>query len=104
LRQDDGQITTDKTVMQTMTCNFFKELYKVKPEMNPNDILQLFESRITDETNASICQEFTDEEIGNALFQIGLLKASGPDDFYTLLSKELGYPQTGCGKSRETVF
>jgi hypothetical protein len=29
--------------------------------------------------NEVLCKPFTDEEIGNALFQIGLLKAPGPD-------------------------
>jgi hypothetical protein len=31
--------------------------------------------------NADLCKEFTEEEISNALFQIGPLKAPGPDGF-----------------------
>jgi hypothetical protein len=31
--------------------------------------------------NESLCKEFTEEEIGDALFQIGPLKAPGIDGF-----------------------
>jgi hypothetical protein len=31
--------------------------------------------------NDALCKDFTEEEIGNALFQIGHLKTAGPDGF-----------------------
>jgi hypothetical protein len=31
--------------------------------------------------NEDLCKDFTDEEIGDALFQVGPLKAPGPDGF-----------------------
>jgi hypothetical protein len=34
-----------------------------------------------DEMNERLCKEFTGEEISNALFRIGPLKAPGPDGF-----------------------
>ena len=34
---------------------------------------------IIEEMNEALCMPFSDEEIGNALFQIGPLKAPGPD-------------------------
>jgi hypothetical protein len=44
-------------------------------------VVHLFQSCISDETNATLCHEFSEEEINNALFQIGLLKAPSPDGF-----------------------
>jgi hypothetical protein len=41
----------------------------------------LSECSITEEINRNLCKDFTDEEIGNAHFQIGPLKALGPDGF-----------------------
>jgi hypothetical protein len=37
--------------------------------------------QIIDDTNDQLCKDFFDEEISNALFQIGPIKAPGPDGF-----------------------
>jgi hypothetical protein len=81
LKKEDGQITEDKKEMATMTCNFFKELYRADPKVNPPDLLQFFEERISDETNDGLCKDFSDQEISDALFQIGPIKVPGPDGF-----------------------
>jgi hypothetical protein len=53
-------------------------------------VVHLFQSCISDKTNATLCHEFSEEEINNALFQIGLLKAPSPDGFLArFFSKEL---------------
>lgn len=36
---------------------------------------------VTDEDNVKLCAPFTDKEIADALFQIGPLKAPGPDGY-----------------------
>ena len=36
---------------------------------------------MTDEDNAKLCAPFSDKEISDAMFQIGPLKAPGPDGF-----------------------
>jgi hypothetical protein len=41
----------------------------------------MFEPVITYETNHDLCKSFSEEEISDALFQIGPLKALGPDGF-----------------------
>jgi len=43
--------------------------------------MPLFEKRVTQDMNDRLCKDFTEEEIGDALFQIGPLKVSGPDGF-----------------------
>jgi hypothetical protein len=44
-------------------------------------LTDLFERVVIEDTNQSLCNEFTEEEISNALFQIDPLKAPGPDGF-----------------------
>ena len=46
---------------------------------NPQEIVDLLEPSVTAQTNADLCKEYSDAEIGDALFQIGPLKAPSPD-------------------------
>jgi hypothetical protein len=47
--------------------------------VNPPVVTNLFETSISDAINDDLFKPFSDEEIDNALFQIGPLKAPGPD-------------------------
>jgi hypothetical protein len=97
LRKSDGHITKDRKEMVSMATEFFKNLYTADLEVDPGQLTDLFESRITDKMNGDLCKEFTDDEIGTALFQVGPLKASGLDGFparffqrnWELLSKDV---------------
>ena len=44
-------------------------------------VVDLFHTIITDANNEKLCAEFSEKEISDALFQIGPLKAPGPDGF-----------------------
>lgn len=44
-------------------------------------VSSLFQRKVSDEMNETLCKDFTDDEISNAVFQIGPLKAPGPDGF-----------------------
>jgi hypothetical protein len=79
LRKPDGSMTENEDEFLDIACNFFNELYKEDPNINPSTLLNLIEPNVTDEMNKTLVADFTDEEIGNALFQIGPLKAPGPD-------------------------
>jgi hypothetical protein len=81
LQMDDGQVTHDRRMMESMATSFFKELYTPYPGVNANEVLSLFHPVISDAANAELCWEFSTEEISDALFQIGLLKAPGPNGF-----------------------
>jgi hypothetical protein len=83
LRTDDGRITKDKKEMGNMARDFFQQLYTQDPSVYPHELLQIVEPQITEEMNESLCKEFSGEEILDALFQIGPLKAPGPDGFPT---------------------
>jgi hypothetical protein len=67
--------------MHSMAMNFFKDLYKADPDVNSQQVVQMFQPMITAEMNDDLCKDFSDKEIGDALFQMGPLKALGPDGF-----------------------
>lgn len=64
-----------------MTKNFFKQLYTREDGVEPDVIMDCLNERVTDVMNASLVKDFTEKEISDALFQIGPLKAPGPDGF-----------------------
>jgi hypothetical protein len=61
--------------MESMTKSFFKDLYTADQEVQAEIILDNVMPHISYGMNHNLCMEFSEEEIGNALFQIGLLKA-----------------------------
>jgi len=65
--------------MAGMINNYFSDLYTKDPAVVPQEVTQLFDQCITDDMNDTLCKPFTEEEISNALFQIGPLKTPGPD-------------------------
>lgn len=47
--------------------------------MKPGSILELLQGQVSEAMNGMLIKEFSDEEIGDALFHIAPLKAPGPD-------------------------
>jgi hypothetical protein len=66
-----------------MATSYFKELFTRDPSLNANRLLSLTQHKVTNEMNELLCRDFTTEEISDALFQIGPLKAPGVDGFPT---------------------
>lgn len=64
-----------------MSIDFFKNLYEADPNVDGIAILSLIQEKIIDEMNEALCAPFSEKEIADALFQMGLLKAPGPDGF-----------------------
>jgi hypothetical protein len=81
LRDENGIINTVPSDMQRMTVSYFKSLYTRDPSLSHTSITDLVQEKITEEMNDQLCKEFSDEEISDALFQIGPIKAPGPDGF-----------------------
>jgi hypothetical protein len=78
-------VTHEKGELEKVTRDFFRffsqNMYQADPVVQPDELLQLFQPCISDEANEHLCKEFSEQEIANALFQMGPLKAPWPDGF-----------------------
>ena len=73
-----------------MATEYFVNIFNRDDSVQPGNIVELFEECITPEMNLDFSKPYSEEEIGNALFQIGPLKAPGPDGFPGRSSSETG--------------
>ena len=78
--------------MAGMINNYFSDLYTKDPAVVLQEVTDLFDQCITDDMNDTLCKPFTEEEISNALFQIGPLKAWPGRSSDKIFSEELGAP------------
>ena len=67
--------------MKGITNSFFKNLYSVDDSVDPSHIISLVKPLVSDDMNDELCKPFSEQEISDALFQMGPLKAPGPDGF-----------------------
>jgi hypothetical protein len=81
LKDDDGVWKEVPTDMERMATTYFQELFTRDPSLNSEALLAMTQAKVTTEMNYDLCEDFTDDEISDALFQIGPLKAPGVDGF-----------------------
>ena len=67
--------------MERMATGYFQELFTKDPTLNLDHLISLVHEKVTPAMNEELCKEFTEDEIGDALFQISPLKAPGVDGF-----------------------
>jgi hypothetical protein len=61
--------------------SFLKNFFSIDSTVNPAKLVDLVESKISNDMNEALCKQFTTEEISNTLFQVRPLKAPSPDGF-----------------------
>jgi hypothetical protein len=81
LKTENGEWEENEENMRQIAADYFQSLYTKDPGVNPQEVLELVEARVSDEVNDELCKPFTNTEIADVLFQIGPLKAPGPDGF-----------------------
>jgi hypothetical protein len=67
--------------MTALATSYFSNLFIADASLSADPVINLINSRVTDSMNDALCADFTDKEVADALFQIGPLKAPGPDGF-----------------------
>lgn len=81
LNRQDGVWCTVPSDMERMANSYFWEVYTKDPTLDPATVLDLLGVKVSQELNDELCREFTEKEVPDALFQMGPLKALGPDGF-----------------------
>lgn len=71
----------DQEGISQIATDFFRKLHTKEEEVLPREIIDLLDTKVDDEMNQRLTREFTAIEVSDALFQIGPLKAPGPDGF-----------------------
>lgn len=81
LKREDGTWAENNEQIHKEINEFFKGLYEKDGEVNPQPLLDLFPRKVEDYMNEALTKPFTETEVSDALFQIGPLKAPGPDGY-----------------------
>jgi hypothetical protein len=102
LRKDNGQVTSDRGEIEAMASNFFKDLYTADRDVNPQEVLPLFEPKISAELNEALVKDISEQEISDALFQVRPLIVPGPEALNSAKTRQLPSPifpkELGNGK------
>lgn len=64
-----------------MASSYFQEVFTKDPTLSPAEVLDCIQPKVMEVMNENLCAPFSEMEISDALFQIGLLKAPGTDGF-----------------------
>lgn len=81
LKDDNGLWELDMEEIAGIIKNHFQSLYRAPQIREFDDILSLIDPVITPENNIVLTRAISREEVRNAVFQMGPLKAPGSDGF-----------------------
>jgi hypothetical protein len=81
LKDSEGIWKDEPPDMERMATAYFQDLFTRDPSLKADQLLAMIQEKVTGSMNDTLCMEFTDEEISDAMFQIGPLKAPGVDGF-----------------------
>ncbi|XP_073367759.1 uncharacterized protein [Aegilops tauschii subsp. strangulata] len=76
-----GVVHTDSAAMGKLANDYFQDIFTADHSLDASVILDLVEAKVMEEDNARLVAPFSNKEISDTLFQIGPLKALGPDGF-----------------------
>jgi hypothetical protein len=77
----DECIPQKKEDILVYSKDYFLALFTKDQHVEPTQLLDIIDTVVTIDMNESLTREFSKKEILNSLFQIGPLKAPGPDGF-----------------------
>ena len=80
--------------MKDHITKYFKKLFTSEIEQPNQDVLSLVKRRVSTEMNNALLSPYTADDVRKALFDIGDLKAPGPDGLHAILYKRF-WPMLG---------
>ena len=87
LIDDHGVKQENNGVMCAMVKNYFAHLFTRENGEIDNSVLESVPRKVTDGMNEELLLPFTEQEVKEALFNIGDLKARGPDGLHAIFYK-----------------
>jgi hypothetical protein len=87
LRREDGNWVEGEEKLKEHVENYFLNLFTSTAGPNNEELLQVVTPRVSKEMNESLCAEYTEEEVKEAMFNIGDLKAPGLDGMPAIFYK-----------------
>jgi hypothetical protein len=87
LKNDAGDIVEDPDQLMTLAANYFSYLFSSEVQSLDNDVIDKVQPRVSNEMNQILLAPYSREEVKKALFNIGDLKAPGPDGLHAIFYK-----------------
>ena len=81
LKEEWGIWIEEESLIQGKFLEYYEELFKTRGERNWEEILEVVPRMVKEDFNAVLNKEVEEEEIMKAVFELGALKAPGPDGF-----------------------
>ena len=91
---DDTGVWRQDTELKDHITEYFKKLFTSEIEQPNQDVLSLVKRRVSTEMNNALLSPYTADDVRKALFDIGDLKAPGPDGLHAIFYKRF-WPMLG---------
>ncbi|OMO94054.1 reverse transcriptase [Corchorus capsularis] len=81
IKNEDGVWLEKEEGIMEGFCKFYENLFTSEGNRNWDHVLKAIPCLVSEEDNTELIKDVTDEEIVQAVFQMGMLKSPGPDGF-----------------------
>jgi hypothetical protein len=82
--KDDDSLCFDQVEIKGMAHHFYEDLFTSEPGLAMDPVLDAIPSKVDDRMNEDLCKTYSNEEINDAMFQMGPTKAPGPGGFMSM--------------------
>ena len=84
---DDNGVWVKDTEMKNHILGYFSNLFTSEVNQPNHEVLSLVKRKVMNDMNRALLAPYTAEEVRKALFDIGDLKAPGPDGLHAIFYK-----------------